>query len=526
MERATPRSVRRMAVTALLTASALALSACGTTVPLHAGSASGGGIAAPGALSGGTPAVGPTGAGPSDATGRLGSNPALATGGAGPAGTGTRTGGAGAAAGGAGVAGGAATGAGPAAGPVPRASAASGPIEIGFMNLTAAQAGQYGINQASGHTTQQTYQAIVDAINAHGGLDGRRIVPVYANISLTGDWATDYQAACATFTQDHHVAAVLGYSLVYMDTFEACLTHAGVVNLSSGSPSFDNQDLAQNPYMFTTAYPTTNAVYLSALSGGVETGLLTKGSKIGVIRTDCGFDQRAWAAAAAPFIAAHQLDVVKTATLSCPSNAADVGAIEGQMPNIVLQFHTAGVDVVFGTGYAQYFADDANTQGYYPQYLITTVDTSEGLQTQNVPAQQMQNMHGFGWYPILDADPQHQPATPAGQASAQARCLALFKSQGYTPTSADLQQVYDDCDTLFLYGLALKDTGGQTAARAIAAAVSSLGGSYPSATALAGADLFTSSRHDGPDRFAPFGWNGGCSCFVYTGAPQPMPAGS
>lgn len=352
----------------------------------------------------------------------------------------------------------------------------TGPIQIGFINQTFSNAGNFGINTPSGHATQDTYQAIVTAINAHGGLDGRKVIPVYANVSLTGNWTTDYQAACATFTQDHHVAAVAGYSLLELESFEACLTKAGVVHLNAGSPNGDDQELAANPYLFMTAYPTADGVYLTELSGAVDTGLLAPGTKLGVMRTDCGWDQRAWSRTAEPFITQHRVTVAKTAVLRCPSNATDVATTEqSEIQSAVLQFHSAGVTVVMANGTAQYFADTANSQSYFPQYVITTVDTSEGLQTQNVPQSEMKNMHGFGWYPILDADAAHQPPSPPAQQAVVARCLALLHSVGYVPTQADMQGVLTTCDTLFLYERALGLTRGNSAPGAVAAAIESLG---------------------------------------------------
>lgn len=408
------------------------------------------------------------------------------------------------------------------------AAATTGPIEVGFINQTFAQAAQFGINTPSGHTTQETYDAVINALNKRGGLNGRKIAPVFANVNLTGNWESDYAAACSAFTEDHHVAAVLGYSLLLNNAFESCLTKRGVVHLSAGSPNGDDALLRANPYLFMTAYPTVDGVYLTELTGAVQSGVLTPSSKLGVLRFDCDWDQRAWKHVGQPFVDGHGLNVVKTQLLSCPTNATDVTARnQSQIDSAVLQFAAAGVDTVLANGTAQYFAKTADSQRYSPQYVITTVDTSEGLQTQNVPQSQMKNMHGFGWYPILDTDAQHRPAPAGGQAAAQQRCLALAHSEGYDAADVDLQQLFTTCDTLFLYEKALSITSGLATPVEVTRAVASLGaGAYPSITALDGAVAFSPARHDGPAVWRPFKWDTGCSCFVYTTASQPMPARS
>jgi hypothetical protein len=402
------------------------------------------------------------------------------------------------------------------------AAQTSGPIEVGFLNQTFAQAAQFGINTPAGHSTQETYTAVINAMNKSGGVNGRRIVPVFSNVNLTGNWSADYQAACSAFTEDHHVVAVLGYSLLLNDAFEACLTKRGVVHLSAGSPNGDDALLAKNPYLFMTAYPSADGVYLSTLNGAFGAGVITKASKLGVLRFDCDWDKRAWARVGKPFVDGHGLNVVRTEMLSCPTSATDVVARnQNQINSAVLQFNAAGVDTVIANGTAQYFAKTADQQRYFPKYVINTVDTSQGLQTQNVPEDQMKNMFGVGWYPILDTDSAHRPPMPRGQADAQARCLALAKSEGYVPTDADYQQLFTTCDTLFLYEAALKGTGGRATPVDVARAV--LGLPYNSITALDGALAFSPTRHDGPNAWRPFKWETPCSCFVYTSGSQPMP---
>jgi hypothetical protein len=55
---------------------------------------------------------------------------------------------------------------------------------------------------------QAAYQAFVDDINEHGGISGRKIVPVYKKICPLAQ--TDGLAACTSFSDDSNVFAVIG----------------------------------------------------------------------------------------------------------------------------------------------------------------------------------------------------------------------------------------------------------------------------------------------------------------------------
>ncbi|HEX4493144.1 MAG TPA: ABC transporter substrate-binding protein [Acidimicrobiia bacterium] len=55
---------------------------------------------------------------------------------------------------------------------------------------------------------QKGYQAFVDEINEHGGISGRKIVPVYKTVCPLAE--TDGMAACTAFADDSKVFAVVG----------------------------------------------------------------------------------------------------------------------------------------------------------------------------------------------------------------------------------------------------------------------------------------------------------------------------
>jgi ABC-type branched-subunit amino acid transport system substrate-binding protein len=56
---------------------------------------------------------------------------------------------------------------------------------------------------------EKTYRAVIDDLNKHGGVDGRKLVPVFAKINPIG--TAPAQEACLKLTEDEHMFAVIGF---------------------------------------------------------------------------------------------------------------------------------------------------------------------------------------------------------------------------------------------------------------------------------------------------------------------------
>ena len=86
---------------------------------------------------------------------------------------------------------------------------------------------------ATGITTgdvKAEYQIVIDDINAHGGLSGRKLEPVWHEVDAnsTATYDTLEQQACDNWTQDNNVFAATGGG----ETLLQCLHNRGVVAFS------------------------------------------------------------------------------------------------------------------------------------------------------------------------------------------------------------------------------------------------------------------------------------------------------
>lgn len=403
----------------------------------------------------------------------------------------------------------------------------SGPISLGFLTTGTSNAGSYGAslgNTLSEHTIDQ---ALVDALNKQGGISGHKINAVYAGTDTgTTNWDTDFQAACADFTQDHHVAAVLGYEFTYEPDFETCLAHDGIPHLSDGFNVPSNSVLANYPYFWSLAVPTIGQRNIEKFEGAIRSGFLTSKDKLGVVLDQCPGTVTAWTSQVEPFLKSHHIPTAPPATFGCSNgNNAETVAEVGQASNALLRFRSEKVNRIAFVSVSEapvlfISATAAQAQGYRPGWIVSSLGQLAVIGGQS-PAAQMANTRGYGWMPSQDVSPALAPPKNA----AQKRCLSLLASQSVHPQSAaDFGYAYNICEPMFLYIDALKADNGNPSGAAISQAIAGIGTHFQSLINLDGkSDYSNSRRNDAPSVYREVAWSGGCHCFRYQGPTYPMP---
>lgn len=492
---------------------ALLLSACGTTVPAGSTVAE-----APGSGDQGLGGAATTGS-----TGDLGSSTATSgtsggLAGPSPAGSTGGTSGTSRSAGTTGSVTGSATTGGTA--PGPRSTA---PIKIGIVLTGTSNADSFGISLGNTISERSVDQALVDSLNAQGGLNGRKIVPIFANTDTgSANWETDFSAACATFTQDNKVEAVLGYVFNYFASFESCLARKGIPHLNTGFNIPDTKELSAFPLHVALDVPTIGRRTLLKLDGGARDGVLTSKSKIGTLRDTCPGTGRSYDEVLLPAAKRLGLNVVKDVQISCTNGNSDAGAAVQAIQSAVLQFASSGVDQVFFHAVSEgpallLFSLSAESQGYRPGYVVSSLANLEALRG-NLPAAAKPRIHGYGWMPTQDARPAEYPAKNAPQK----RCLSLLRSKGIVPTSGpDYYYAYNICEAFFVYELAMRGAG-TTQGSALIGALKKLGSTFPSATNQGGSS-FSSSLPDAPRSARHVVYTPSCDCYRYTGPARLIP---
>jgi hypothetical protein len=499
--------------TALAIAAALLATGCGTTVQGVGTGTSSSGTGELAAPSG----VVPTTGGGAVAGGPTGSAPGLSV-----PGTGTTGSDAGASAG---TSSNAAAPAAPAAA-APGATNPTGPIKVGMLITKTSNASDYGVSLGNTISESDVDQALVQALNKRGGLDGRRIIPIYASTdTATTNWSTDYEAACATFTQDNHVDAVIGYSFDYERNFEACLTQKGIPHLTTAFNVPDNAELRQWPLFWALSTPTIDERSVAKLQGAIATGELTSKNKLGVVIDNCPGTQHAWKSVVEPYLRSQHIDVAATQDFGCGSgNNASTANEAASAGNALLSFRSKNVDRITFISVSEgpallILSEAAESQHYYPTWIVSSL-ANLALQQGQAPADQLKNVQGYGWLETQDVSPSLYSKPNA----TQRRCLSLVQSQNVHPQSAaDYGFVYSVCEAMFVYERALQVAHGNAAGSAIIGAVAAIG-RFESVLNYDGASMFGSNiRNNAPRIYRHVLYQSGCACFQYVGRTYSMP---
>jgi len=219
---------------------------------------------------------------------------------------------------------------------------------------------------------QVAYTALFNQINAKGGIDGRKIVPVFAPVNPLG--TAGAATACTQLTEDDKVFAVLGF---FQQPDSACYVQTHNVPIIGASLSTDQAKAATAPWYNnlisdSDLVPKEMAVFK-------QEGVF-KGEKVAVVGTN--IDQPE-INTVLPVLHKEGVDVVQTAVNSVPDT--DTAAQVQEYGTIAQRFQSAGADVVVSVGNAGNGFPSAlqSTQSPYRPRIVATDYTTLDAYTSN-----------------------------------------------------------------------------------------------------------------------------------------------
>jgi len=200
---------------------------------------------------------------------------------------------------------------------------------------------------------QVAYKTLFDQINAKGGIDGRKIVPVFSAVNPLGTAAA--ATTCTQLTEDDKVFAVLGF---FQQPDTACYLQTHNVPIIGASLTAQQAQQAKAPWYNnlisdSDLVPKEMAVFK-------QEGVF-KGKKVAVVGTN--IDQPE-INLVLPVLHREGVDVVQTAVNSVPDT--DTAAQVQEYGTIAQRFQSAGADVVVSVG---------NSGNGFPSALQTTQST-------------------------------------------------------------------------------------------------------------------------------------------------------
>jgi hypothetical protein len=390
------------------------------------------------------------------------------------------------------------------------------PIEVGFFvtkDLGPATKALGVDGLATGDGKRQA-QATVALVNARGGIAGHPIIPVIFEYDVNNG-ATQFQAACSTWFDDHKVRAVV--SILVLPTLRACAAKRGVPFVSSGNRTTTDATIRQYPLTALPPQMSLERMIPAWIASLKQQGYFAAGSKIGLVFND----EPDYAGV--PAMVDRELRAIGSQLLDkqpMPStdDVSRVSAATSAGQNAALKFSSQGIDRVLAvdkSGQAlSYFGIAAANQAYYPTYGLSSLELPSLLRT-ILSARQLQGARGIGWSPGVDLPSSKQPVLSANGTA----CLKAMTNSGEDMTSSGTRfSALSTCEGLLLLQTAWTDPS--LSGASFLSGLRALGPRFPPALTFA-ADF--TARLDGAASFRNLAFDAGCDCFAYRGALRAAP---
>lgn len=392
----------------------------------------------------------------------------------------------------------------------PAKAAVLAPVEIGFLVSKNADAlfKAYGYGNLAPGDQESQVRVVVAYVNAHGGLAGHRITPVFGVWDAAGgDTVAQREAACSNWLQDHHVKAIVAESF---GSFTGCATKAHVPLIVGNLYPVTGPQYAQATTMLSTVVPTDDRLLPAWVDQLAAGGYFAPAPvRIGVLYVDTPDQHYSLDHVLKPALARRGQSVADSFGLPL-----DVAQAVAQESNAVLQFKAHAVDHVMFLdtgGMALTFLPQAESQGYRPRYAMHSY-SSPALVASTAPQAQLAGALASGWIPSVDVASAQRPRPSAPAAL----CVSLMQKAGQDMSSDSARSsALNYCDRTFLLQAA-SNAAPSFSSAGIMAGLTRLGSSYVSAIG-SGQDFGT--RRDGPATMRLSAFQPKCSCFAYVGRP-------
>jgi hypothetical protein len=392
-------------------------------------------------------------------------------------------------------------------------------LDEGFANSAA-----FG-SSLNGGDYRVYYNIVIRDINKHGGIAGRKIVPVYHEFHAysTQTLEQQYEAACNTWTKDnkYSVFAILDSG---RPVVRECARKAGVAEFG-GVTSSVPQTFRQYP----------NYVEISGLNmvreGNVTVGGLARqkyfdpGALIGIVTWD---DSNHRTGVKDGYIRALRSRGLSLATepafIHVPESFQDLGATSADVSAAVLRFSTLKINHVLvldgpageckGGCLTTLFLREAQSQNYHPRYGFNENNGPQGGKDEGLyPAEQLP-----GSVAVLWSDDEDTEDVAGNKNPARERCEALFKKNGLDIEGANENaraNALGICAELWFMQAAAARMPGPLSVSNFMAGVDRLGYSFNDPTIYLA--HFSPSQHDGIAAARNARYVKSCECYRFSG---------
>ena len=350
--------------------------------------------------------------------------------------------------------------------------------------------------------------ALVEWINARGGIAGRQVeakVRVYDAIT---DGPIAEEALCNAITQDDEAFAVV-LTGQFQENARPCYANANTMMLDSTLYPVDTKGYeALAPYLWSPFLPNYDDLIKGMAGSLLDSGWFDDAT-VGVIAIQSELSQRVYDEQFLPLLTEAGIEVVSYNTI----DPTDGASFDNDQLQAIVNFKEAGVDHVVAIGGAQlvsWFIDTSITQNFEPRYAMSSYDAPD-FNVFNYP-EQLVGARGVSVTPGFDIKQDQWPFPTEG---AESDCVEVFTNAGLA--AGDRQTVRTGL--IYCDALRLLQTAGESATELSAAALSeaiwALGDSFDAASTY-GVE-FETGQYAGGDLYVDIAFDEGCGCLRVDG---------
>jgi hypothetical protein len=402
-------------------------------------------------------------------------------------------------------------------------------IKVGFIGIDAASQAQtnalFGASSPPADT-KAAMNAIVAYINAHGGIDGRKIIPSYVERQTSSTDPNSDAALCTALTEDAKVFAVVTN---YSGGEEACYAKHHTLLLNDTLASQHEELTKYSPYLWSPGLTSDEAGYAALVDSlGAQGWFAPADVKVGIVGYDDPSTHFTFDRVIKPRLNAigFPLSKVQAEFITQPESDADNAKWAQDIQGTVLHFRSAGINRVFfmapGAGVPILFMNQAESQQYHPIYGLSSYDSPGFLLQGKMANSQLHGSMGAGFNEITDVDAQRGDPFPTG--IAEQRCLSILQANGQRPSNrgAAFGAMYL-CDGAFMLQEAAKGIGAALSVQSWAAQAERMGSRFQATYSLPGGTMFEPGMHFGSASYRWLKFVDSCSCFTYASKNKPIP---
>jgi hypothetical protein len=399
-------------------------------------------------------------------------------------------------------------------------------IGAGYVKNQEAGNEVIGGGGAGGGDIRDAYNVVIKDINDHGGIAGRKLVPIYAGVDATSTQTVDQQlqASCAKWTQDNKVFVILGGQA---PVERECAKAAGAVQFWAPSGSNTVPETFQQ-YPHFVEITGLNLVRLGpvTIDGLAKQGYFSSGARIGIVSWDDPAYREGVTQGLIPALRAHGLGVAtQPVYVHVPENLQDIGGSAADVNSAVLRFSTQRISHVLlldgpagifgGAGLGFEFLNRAKAQQYTPRYGFNDNNLPvDALESGLYPPDQLRGSISVSWL-------NDQKSTDAGwhPNAARERCEALMRKNGVDMSNVNAHAfAIEACDELWFFQTVTARMGSAVlSADNFMAAVNALGTRFGSPGTYS--TRFAPTRHDGVAAARIMKFVDSCTCYRYVSDP-------